>query len=1009
MQKSLLLIPFILLSCGKGGSDLPKTEINEVIELETRDEVKYSSKFLDEDIYYTLNTKGPLPKMDDSRYINVKISHDKDLKEFNYTNYPEGTKTIKITALDLKLGSSKTHSVYNLIKNTFDVKKLIIIARKVEVLGPIHIAGGDVEIRAEEVHFQGSGLIKTTPVTKSELPKTFEDGVNGLNGGEIKIIANAIVRKYPKTLPSGEEAPFLITTGGDGQAAGPGLDGARGENAHLVSDQKVYLYEYEICERPHHRHKSAIDLQSTFGCYWKKSEGKPSKNGEDAKVGGTPGMGGKPGQVFLSQEFTSGVLGESGKSGAADRERVGGLAGTPNKVCKYKRAHREKGYFYDCIETKNGKTVIAKKAITPFEKASVKVLEESFLTPDYLGMLNTYATDVYKENHIEIASSLYKSIEEESSKMLLTNFETFMLKESVSTSLVKIDSHKDFYGNEKVWTPNIAFEVSYKVFENEMKNNIKNIYIVRSLMDKNKSLEEKKTELLDLSEELYKGITFQRDSITNSVLKSNAILTAKEDLEVSEKEFQYELNKLEEKIRKEAKRSLETPFLNQALKVVSVASKCIPVGQPVFAAIGVAADLLDKATTKGAKASDIIKELPNTAKAFDNLDWQKATSELDKKLNDLDPSVFANAKSNKERLAYLKELKDFANPIYKAVSEQVRAFKDQEVSASKLEKAIAEIKRKDARFQKVLKSLDQLLEKKKHFVKVMQDYNLKMTSSLDQITKSYVQMAQISSDNLELITFENSELESILKEIEKNAFERLSYYHYLFSKSYEYRMLTPYSKTFSYEKLVNQIMMMQTLNTSKESNVDELLIFYKRELSDIVYKAITDLENVGLSHKMSEVISLTNDQEQALNNGEVIYLDLRKFYSEDKKDIRLNSVRLLGGFNLSGVESSIELKVQHSGTSLLNNNGKTYIFNHSDLNQPNLTWFSSVGVGGHELSYSELSIQENSLFVEMLGISERTKLLTQPGGRTFISLKLRKHSETQINNLRLELDYSFKL
>src|SRR5690606_35225002 len=131
-------------------------------------------------------------------------------------------------------------------------------------------------------------------------------------------------------------------------------------------------------------------------------------------------------------------------------------------------------------------------------------------------------------------------------------------------------------------------------------------------------------------------------------------------------------------------------------------------------------------------------------------------------------------------------------------------------------------------------------------------------SSLDQITKSYVQMARISSDNLDLITFENSELESVLKEIEKNAFERLSYYHYLFSKSYEYRMLTPYSKIFSYEKLVNQMMKMQALNSSKDNNVDELLLFYKSELSDIVYKAITDLENVGLSHKMSEIISLTN-------------------------------------------------------------------------------------------------------------------------------------------------------
>lgn len=112
---------------------------------------------------------------------------------------------------------------------------------------------------------------------------------------------------------------------------------------------------------------------------------------------------------------------------------------------------------------------------------------------------------------------------------------------------------------------------------------------------------------------------------------------------------------------------------------------------------------------------------------------------------------------------------------------------------------------------------------------------------------------------------------------------------------------------------------------------------------------------------------------------------------------------------MTGVPSDIELRVQHSGTSLLNKNGKTYLFHHDSTNQPNLTWYSYQGSASQKLSYSELSLQEGSLFTEMLGLNTQTKLLTQPGGRTFISLKLRKHSQTQVQNMRLELDYSFKL
>lgn len=1020
MKKTLLLIPLLLLSCGKSGSSSNSSSASKAITDAETDKVEYSFKFLDEDLYYTLNTKKPLPSMKDSRYINIEVTHDKNMTDFNYETYPEGARILKITALDLRLGSSKTHSVYNLIRKTFDVKKLIILARKVEIFDEIHIAGGDVEIRAEEVYFQGSGKIDTTPVSKTELPENFQDGVNGLSAGDITIVANSILRKYPLLSEDGDELPFLVANGGDGQAAGPGIDGARGRNIYAVQKSNVYFFQSERCEPPRNDRGgrlSALSIMSVtagekmvLDCSWSKKEGRPSTSGEDAKVGGSPGKGGLPGKIILSKAFKTGIESHSGKSGKADRLRIGGEAGKPNRVCKLERTFRGEENYYDCITVHNGKNAEPKIVETKRVNGEIKLIEESFINTDYLKTLAFYATDVYKANHLVYAYELLKKINASLNQFESVSFTQMELSHSIQTNLFKIEAYKDFYGHTKTWTPNIAFEVSYKIFEKEMKATLKNLYYVRALMQKSISVEKKKELLSEMQESLYHGITLERANITSFVQKTNVITTAIEDLKIAQDEFQFELRKIEERIKDEAQANLKTPFLNQALKIVSVASKCIPVGQPSFAAIGVAADLLDQVTTKGASFEDIMKDIPNAINAFEKFNWKEATSELDAKLNELDPSVFAKAKDNKERLAYIKNLTNFSSPIYKAVAEQIRAFKAQEVPSSKLDQMIQKIKMKDKSFKRVVAALDKLLQRKKHFVKVTQEFNEKMTNSLKMISEKYIQMAKLSNDNLELLSFENSELSTLTSEIEKNSIERLGYYHYLFSKSYEYRMLTPYKHKFSYEAIADKIDKMQSLNIdSTENNIEELLLFYKSELSDIIHQTITDIEKLGSSHQMREEIRLTRAEEEALNRGEEIFIDLRNVYSSDKNDIRLNSVRLAPSFVIEGAESEIELRVQHSGISLLNKHGKTYLFQHGNVNQPNLTWYSYQGIGRRTLSYSKLSLQEGSLFEEMLGVNSQTKLLTQPGGRTFISLKLRKKKETRVHSICLELDYSFKL
>src|SRR5690606_227590 len=124
--------------------------------------------------------------------------------------------------------------------------------------------------------------------------------------------------------------------------------------------------------------------------------------------------------------------------------------------------------------------------------------------------------------------------------------------------------------------------------------------------------------------------------------------------------------------------------------------------------------------------------MKSASKDFESFDWKDASRKFESKVASFDPDLFINANSNKERIAYLREVGEFTAPIYDAISNQIKSLKSQEVSSSKLDAMILKLKQSDARYQKVIDALEKLLTKKQTLVTEFENFNLGLLKGLEK-------------------------------------------------------------------------------------------------------------------------------------------------------------------------------------------------------------------------------------------------------------------------------------
>lgn len=961
----LLPLALVIQGCGKNSNN--NTSLVSPLASEKTSAVQYAPGFNGQNWQTFAQPLQMLPKSH-SRYLDVQIKTH------------EGKREIKIVGLDLVLGGEGSHDVYKLIKKAADVRSLEIHAEKLEINDAIELASTDVVIKAKELNFGPKGLINTSAISETQRAGLLQNGVDGQKAGDITILTDAITHQ-------GEAS--LIANGGNGQAAGPGQDGARGTNAHVVRDSNIYEY----VDTTYINNCDSGGICSSIPIVNSKT-GRSSGNGQDARVGGRPGSPGNAGQIRINKTYGFKTLSLAGQSGHKDQIRIGGEPGHPATTCK-----QNNGKTHSCVTARRGADAqplepqIAKGISTEIE-----IVNQAVISADLAKMELKYAEDLYRNNHLDSAAK----------ELQIAHLDK--TSEARARALLnQLALHQDYYGKPLAWTPNISFEVNYKAFEQEIKSNLKILYFAEWLNSEKLSADEKSQAIVNLQEELFSDINSKRSQITKLVNSTAEITQQIEEIKVAQNEFDFELKIVEKEILDEARQNLEVPFHKKALAIIKVASRSIPVGQPTFGAIGAGIDFIDEITQKGVSSSELLSRIPEVAKSFKDFDWKKANDELNSALQELHPNELSKLKTRKERLAYLEKVGDFANPIFKAIGEQVQEFKQQEVSKTKLDAEINKIKASHPLYQRLIKALSKLHAKKDNYRRSLTSYSNQIESSLVGIQENYQNIAQLFEQQAEIIQVTSSSIYNQTADIKDRAIDRLNYYHYLFSKSYEYRFLRPYHRFFAYDSLAKEIKKLHELEDfNTNSAIDYLDSFYMAQLKAIVLDLHKSAEKAD-QHILLKEYYFSAQEIAALNAGEKIFIDLTNFFGSDKEDVRLISAIMNPAIQVSGERTDIEMIVQHSGISPITKNGQTYVFEHANNHASNLTWISYLGKNSNEPHFPITNSADESIFRELFGINDNTSIFVRPSGTSFVSVQLKKGPKTLVENLALDIEYTASL
>ena len=976
-----LLICVTFLACGKGNKG---TSEQQLLSANAPQEEKINNRpyFKYEHSFSSLGVKGVKPKLTNDKYVSYTISRNKDLTKLNYNQFEKGTREVIIQGIEVILGGENSHNVFELIRKTTDVAKLNIYAHTIVIHDEIHVAQADVELHAVKIIFKAGGKINTTPVSKSELPKTYLDGVNGLNAGSIKINAFKVENESSEAV--------LFAHGGSGQAAGPGVHGARGRDAKIVKSPDYTFYKYYKCEN---RGAERGDY-----CEKKKKSGWKSGDGKDAKVGGMPGRGGKGGTITLGTDVFESltVSNKGGLHGHSDILRVGGKAGRPLVTCSYIINKRK-----NCVRAKNGRNASAKKH--DGKEGEKGPVIKTFKRPDLgraLYQYNEFGKDLYMNHFYDEAVNVYRYLKELVKSSNPESYVLFSVNSEISTMLHNLDLRLDFYGNPRSWVPKLGFVAASKAFVNEGEQNLRLFFLSKILRRKYETLELKRGDIKELQSELFKRIKLNRHSITENVINSNQLKHSLERLSVAKEEFELELQKIEESIRNTARKNLKVPFFQKALETVALAAKVVPVGQPSFGAVGIGVDLLKESIYSNKSFGQLLEKAPEVSESFEEFDWKGATLELQRKLDSLNPLELARIKGTKKKLDYLKDLGAFAGPIADAIAKQRKIWKDAEVSKSSLEKEINRIKMKHADFQRVIGKLHVLLNEKEIFLGQMRVFQTSILKKLNQIDSDFLAIAH-SYEELESPEFNlGNRFKNSLIKLNSDTLRRFNYYSYILSKAYVYKYARPFPGKMILDSFYRKCEFLIAQNATNSETLERIKDMFQSEVSALVEVVVLGTK---ARDELATTIELSDGELRALNGGSSIYLDFTElsFFGKNKENIRLKAIKLEEDSGFDGGDGE-EIRFEHVGEGMVSKGGKFYFFTQDVSNSGN--WISNL-VGG-EIYHSTPSAESGDEIRALLGMSDGQPVYTAPTGRTFIKVSTTKGLTLNWANIRVE--YTFE-
>ena len=632
------------------------------------------------------------------------------------------------------------------------------------------------------------------------------------------------------------------------------------------------------------------------------------------------------------------------------------------------------------------------------------------------------------------ASEEWAQMEEDAEVVMAFN----SIENEMKTMLFRINQNLDFFGNAIGWVPMLSFEVNQMAFKDEIEKALRVMYL-------NYWLTHKANDGYDREQGYRNALDFVREELKYNQVSITKLARDIENLQIDMADLDRDIiastNRIEhkytelvakaEKIVKDAEeRKKKKSFWQKVSGVLKVVAKVAPVldfiAPGVGTTISTSATTANSALTMATNASNIY----DYANAFDGfLDAASPVigggfGSVAAALKDLETTVITTVSTVTSPIfeAY-NEIRGTVDPLIESVQSLRNTFAKSTTPNSQVQEQLNKLLAESKEFNDLIEEQRKLTNRK---LEVMS--NLEATINRFTTTSIEAQKGIATADGLNRSIYDHSSTRDLramqyLDEMDRRARERLLEYHYYLAKSYEYRLLKPYTAELDLTSIWNNFSTIPvTLNQILTSDQfrDIVLPAYEFILSNITQDILRDFNLDGKQELTIPVrFQLTPNELADLNSGKDINLNLfeRAGISLDEENVRIVgfSVYRMTVAPLEGSPSlaRFDLQVEHSGTSMLRRNGQVYWFDHrSNQNSNPFFWRFRHDVINNITNAFAPSFASTSLLLSLLPQANKNDIMifSRPGVMADMRISKINTPENIIMNIEelwFELQYDF--
>jgi len=1020
-----------------------------------------------EETTFGLMPVHPLPDPESKDYI-VRNEILSETEESLNTQLRK-TRTVVLMGEDVVFQRGHPNGLFDSYHDSADIKSLTVYAERMIVRSALKLPQTEVTIYARQLVFQDgaeTSSINTTPrsiPTRAASATGFNPGQNGSHGlkaGNVTLHAEQVVT------PPG--AVRFVLGGGNGQPAGLGQEGREGSSLPQV----VYTDGCRTIYPPAGTTAFWFKQTHCTGCPRDERRGNwnawPGDGGPGIPAG-RPGNPGNGGDLLTSFSVPAGlVTAPAGIPGDLAPPSLGGRGGSPNPAYRYYYGCEDRFVLMGEHSSSRGpETASPGPAVSVGTIGGIRAVGHalSWLTPHALRQVLAHAKDAYLYGHFATAQAVfseydaviarYSTNSEWQSLSPIWQAELTALQSEMQALLHRLANNLDYFGNPAGWVPMLSFEANLNLFRNEIEPAIRVLYLSYWVGNAANSLQQKVAGLASARGKLSEEVERFRTDYASAMEAMPALETEYVALSNNTERVQRYLEQLERALEDRARNNVEDrhklPSWKKNLKVLSSVISVIPVYQPALGAIGQGLNVIADYDSDNPLAT--VQGLAGVAGEFSGGKMKQSMASWKGELDKLSLDNFTQrgvtvtncvnrtnctiqivngvpitncvittdcSERTYSPVEFVKNLEGYGKALaagykaYRELNQQAQA------PANEVEAELQNLKASDPLFNQAVDDASKLMAQKELYARKLAEAIQAGARLSDGITHDLLAIDGLNRDASYGIAILDARAVSYLKEMERRAKERLLKYHYYLAKSYEYRLLRPYTGELRVDRLFDAFRDLVAAGKGQELSLQDyeaLRAVYEEQLSSVAQEIVEIFNASPTERSFTIPVDVPREQLAELRPGHPIKVRLqrREWFFPSEENLRIANLAVAPGglgAHFSVKCSPFKLTIAHSGISHLAYDGAEYLFRHynSSTRSP-LRWAVRYNCDG-SVSPEQPSDATQSLLYSLLsrnGLQGNIQLFARPAvdAELEISVETATANIPIVTNLALQLTFDY--